>query len=43
MNWNKFAPKTIQYLGQNTGRESKIFRPLILKNRRINIYETCNC
>ena len=23
MNWNKFAPKTISYLVQNTGRESK--------------------
>ena len=34
MNWNKFAPKTIQYLVQKTGRESNIFRPIILKNRR---------
>ena len=23
MNWNKFAPKTISYLVQNTGRESR--------------------
>ncbi|EPU53101.1 hypothetical protein SAG0055_05090 [Streptococcus agalactiae CCUG 29376] len=31
MNWNKFAPITIQYLVQKTGRESNIFRPFILK------------